>query len=134
MKRLSHLNERLTRDGEKRDRRLYYLSTSLEDVAIAIVIVARCAWFRQHVRNIVRRWIPCERWSAKRGTFSMPVCSTSSSFANNPLEFFFFLLSLRAMRERWKKIRRKYGFMKIKNPRRENLSYQPFERLSVWKE
>lgn len=47
----------VTRDekrGEKRDR-LYYLSTSLEDVAIAIVIVAWRAWFRQHVRNIVRR-------------------------------------------------------------------------------
>lgn len=33
----------------------YYLTTSLEDVAIAIVIVARRAWFRQHVRNIVGR-------------------------------------------------------------------------------
>lgn len=38
-----------------------YLSTFLEDIAISIVIVARCSWLREHVGYIVGRRVPIER-------------------------------------------------------------------------
>lgn len=38
-----------------------YLSTFLEDIAISIVIVARCSWLREHVGYIVGWRVPIER-------------------------------------------------------------------------
>lgn len=38
-----------------------YLSTFLKDIAISVVIVARCSWFREHVGYIVGWRVPIER-------------------------------------------------------------------------
>lgn len=59
-------NWSLTQQIRNRESFRDYLSTPLEHITVAIVIIARCAWFGEHIGNIIWSTVPLVRWSGKK--------------------------------------------------------------------